>query len=69
MTVTLTPRHADATGDRDDHDIVVNKTKIGGVYFCGAGYVADDARWASYGPAGLRMGFPTRDAAIAAQMP
>ncbi|MFD6565410.1 hypothetical protein [Micromonospora profundi] len=52
----------------EEYLIVVDDTAIGGTYWCGADYIADGQRWASWGPAGLSMRHPTREDAEQAQV-
>jgi hypothetical protein len=73
-TVTREPEHAgyDTLGDADnwgeDFYLLVDGERIGGTYWCSARYIKDGERWASYGPAGLQMGFRTREDAEQAQV-
>ncbi len=72
--VTRVPEHEgyDTLGSGDewgeDYYLLIDGVKVGGSYFCTAEYVKDGERWASWGPAGLSMGHPTREAAEAVQV-
>lgn len=48
--------------------LLVNGWRVGGSYFCSADYIQDGERWASWGPAGLSMGHPSREAAEGVQV-
>lgn len=52
----------------DDYYLIVDDKVIGSTWWCGADYIRNGERWASYGPAGVQMGFRTREAAEAAQV-
>lgn len=52
----------------EDYLIVVDDMVIGGTYWCSADYVPDGQRWASWGPAGLSMRHPDREAAEQVQV-
>lgn len=52
----------------EDYLIVVDDAAIGGTYWCGADYVPDRQRWASWGPAGLSMHHPDRETAEQVQI-
>jgi hypothetical protein len=65
--ITTRPRHRGFSGRTDDRIILRDGETIGGVYYCTAENVPRGRKWASWGPAGLSMGHPTREAAIAAQ--
>jgi hypothetical protein len=72
--VTREPKHEgyDTLGNGDawgeDYYLLINGGRVGGSYFCNADSVKDGERWASWGPAGLSMGHPTREAAEAVQV-
>lgn len=51
-----------------DYYILVDSVKIGGTYWCSAGYVPTGQRWASWGVAGLSMHHKTRELAEQAQV-
>jgi hypothetical protein len=69
MEVTRAPVHdgwdelGGPTAQGEDFLLLVDDVVIGGTYWCEADYVADGQRWASYGPAGLSMGHPSREVA------
>ncbi len=67
--VTRGWENSEYTGGQEDGVIFVDGRRIGGTYWCGP--QPRSRRWASYGPAGAlygERGFPTRDAAEAAQV-
>ncbi|QIB49486.1 hypothetical protein [Streptomyces aureoverticillatus] len=72
--VTRKPEHPgyDTVGDADhwgeDYFLLVDGARIGGTYWCSGRGIKDGERWASYGPAGLQMGFGTREDAEQAQV-
>lgn len=73
-TITREPEHPgyDTLGDADnwgeDFYLLVNGERIGGTYWCSSDAVMDSERWASWGPAGLSMGHPSREDAEKAQL-
>lgn len=73
-TVTREPEHPgyDTLGDADnwgeDYYLLIDGKRIGGTYWCSGSSIKDGERWASYGPAGLQMGFRTREDAEQAQL-
>lgn len=74
MNVTRKPEHEEYTGlgawniPGEDYLLLVDGNVIGSTYWCGADYIADGQRWASWGPAGLSMGHRTREDAERAQV-
>jgi hypothetical protein len=74
-TITREPEHPgyDTLGDAhnwgEDYYLLIDGTRIGGTYWCPVGHnIEAGKQWASYGPAGLQMGFPTREDAEQAQL-
>lgn len=52
----------------EDFYLLVDGRQIGGTYWCGADYIADGQRWASWGVAGLSLRNRTREAAEQVQV-
>lgn len=61
-------RYPGYEGGVEDALILVDGQQIGGSYWCGADYIRDGQRWASYGPAGLSMHHPDRETAEQVQV-
>lgn len=61
MQVSRRPQHPDypelggPNTPGEDYLLLVDDRVIGGTYWCGADYIPDGQRWASWGPAGLSM--------------
>ncbi|AEM88857.1 hypothetical protein [Streptomyces violaceusniger] len=74
LKITREPQHkgfetlGDAANCGEDFYLLVDGSRIGGSYWCGAESVKDGERWASWGPAGLSMGHRTREDAEQAQV-
>ncbi len=74
MRVSRRPKHSDWTelggpnSPGEDYLLLVDGRVIGGTYWCGADYVRDGQRWASWGPAGLSQGHTDRASAELAQV-
>lgn len=65
--VTTPCKSAFYDGPIEERLIVIDGNKVGGTYWCGSDSIPAGSEWASYGPAGLSMGWPTRMQAEAAQ--
>ncbi|WJV51750.1 hypothetical protein [Streptomyces flavofungini] len=61
--VTREPEHRG-----EDYHLLVDGVRIGGTYWSSGQSIKNGARWASYGPAGLQMGWRTREDAEQAQV-
>lgn len=69
--VPLRPEYTDLGGPDapgEDYDLHVDTLAVGGSYWCGSAEIPDGQRWASFGPAGLRMRFPDRETAEQVQV-